>query len=161
MASSRVRRAEPGEGPELTDLARRSKAHWGYDAAFMAACGEALTISEAAIAAGHVFVASDRDVDAASHLLGVAAAVPLNPHSADLTHLFVDPPAMGRGIGRQLMEAIEAWLVERGIQHLEILADPQAVPFYRKMGAVEIGDAPSDAIPGRRLPLLRYSRSSR
>jgi hypothetical protein len=27
------------------------------------------------------------------------------------------------------------------------------------MGAVRIGDAPSDAIPGRRLPLLEYRLS--
>jgi hypothetical protein len=37
---------------------------------------------------------------------------------------------------------------------LAILSDPNAAPFYERMGAVPAGDAPSDAIPGRRLPLL-------
>jgi hypothetical protein len=36
---------------------------------------------------------------------------------------------------------------------LTILADPNAAGFYEANGAVWIRDAPSDAIPGRRLPL--------
>ena len=33
-----IRAAAPGEGPALTALALRSKAHWGYDEGFLAAC---------------------------------------------------------------------------------------------------------------------------
>ena len=156
-----VRRAETGEGLALTELATRSKAHWGYDAAFIAVCRDALAVPEHAIAANQAFVAVGRGGAGAQTFLGVAVVEPLSADEADLTHLFVDPPAMGCGVGRQLFAAVDAWLADRDILHLEILADPQAVPFYRRMGAVEIGDAPSDAIPGRRLPLLRYSRSNR
>ena len=40
---------------------------------------------------------------------------------------------------------------------LRIEADPEAVPFYQRMGAKITGSAPSGSIPGRRLPLLRYT----
>ena len=36
---------------------------------------------------------------------------------------------------------------------LTILADPHAAGFYERNGARQIGEAPSDAIPGRSLPL--------
>ena len=36
---------------------------------------------------------------------------------------------------------------------LTILADPNAAGFYERNGAVRIGEAPSDAVPGRLLPL--------
>jgi hypothetical protein len=38
-----------------------------------------------------------------------------------------------------------------------IASDPFAEPFYRAMGAERIGETPSDAIPGRLIPLLMYA----
>ena len=37
IAASRIRAARPEEAADLSALALASKAHWGYDAAFMAA----------------------------------------------------------------------------------------------------------------------------
>ena len=39
---------------------------------------------------------------------------------------------------------------------MTILADPNAAPFYERMGATFMRMAPSDAIPGRSLPLYEY-----
>ena len=39
---------------------------------------------------------------------------------------------------------------------MAILADPNAAPFYERMGARFVSHAPSDAIPGRTLPLYEY-----
>ena len=41
----------------------------------------------------------------------------------------------------------------RGATRLTILADPNAAAFYERNGARKIGMAPSDAIPGRFVPL--------
>jgi hypothetical protein len=40
----RIRPARPDEAGAISALALRSKGHWGYDAAFLAACRENLTI---------------------------------------------------------------------------------------------------------------------
>ena len=90
MAS--IRTAKPGEGASLTALCVRSKAHWGYDAAFMRKCAAALLVSEAEIAAGRVLVACD----ATGRTIGVAGVAP-EGETADLDVLFVDPPAIGSG----------------------------------------------------------------
>jgi GNAT superfamily N-acetyltransferase len=131
----------------------RSKAHWGYDAQFMRQADRSLQIDPAAIAAGRVFVATGRSGD----LLGVVDCCALpEPGAFDLLHLFIEPSAVRRGIGRALFQAACAWCVAQGGSRLLILSDPNAAAFYQRLGAQLIGEAPSDAIPNRLLPLLEY-----
>jgi len=146
-----VRKAKTGEGKNLTALCVRSKAHWGYDAAFMKKSASALLVSEADIAAGRVLVA----FDAAGRTIGVACVRP-EGETADLDVMFVDPPAIGSGAGRVLFEAAVALARALGSRRMTILADPNAAAFYERMGAHFLHNAPSDAIPGRTLPLYEY-----
>ena len=148
-----IRKARADEAEALSELCRRSKAHWGYDAAFMRLSSSALQVPAAAIVEGSVLVA----VDAADLPVGIAACRPLAADGDfDLSHLFVEPTVLRGGIGRALFAAACAWCAERGGKRLTILSDPNAVAFYRRLGALPIGHAPSDAIPGRMLPLLQY-----
>ncbi|MEM7444309.1 MAG: GNAT family N-acetyltransferase [Pseudomonadota bacterium] len=158
-ASPVIRLARFQEAVELTDLAKRSKAHWGYDADFMRQSADALTVTEQAIAQGRVWVAERN-----GHLMGVASIDEADEESGcdyELALMFVDPDAMGEGLGRMLFEQAVIGVRERGGETMEILSDPDAEPFYRRMGATPIGDAPSDAIPGRRLPLLKIDVKAR
>ena len=142
-----VRAARPGEAAALTALAVRSKAHWGYDDAFMKMSQASLTVSEADIAAGHVLVAERRRL-----LFGMAKVEP----DGELGMMFVDPSATNRGVGRVLFDAAAAVARRLGARRMAILADPHAAPFYERMGARFVSHAPSDAIPGRTLPLYEY-----
>lgn len=146
-----IRTAGPGEANALTALVRRSKEHWGYDDAFMTLSALSLRVRTEVIAAGHVFVASD--ADAPSVALGVAQLAPLVDGVVDLDKLFVDPPAIGTGVGALLLAHAVKVARQRGARRMTILADPNAAPFYEKMGARFLRMAPSDAIPGRELPL--------
>ncbi|WP_395020388.1 GNAT family N-acetyltransferase [Dongia sp.] len=147
-----IRPAQAGEGSILTALCIRSKAHWGYDSVFMAAAARLLRIGEAEIAAGSVLVAS-----AAAQPCAVAAIVPLRrPHWCELSHLFVAPESLGRGIGRALFDAAIALAADRGAHHVSILSDPNAAAFYQKLGARRCGEAPSGVVPNRMLPLFEF-----
>jgi GNAT superfamily N-acetyltransferase len=156
-ASTIVRRARPDEAAHLTALALRSKAYWGYDADFMAACVPSLTISSERIATPdeHVLVAEDAE----GTVVGFAALRPDHPDSraAELTDLFVEPAAIGRGYGWRLWQQTIELARSLGVQQLRIEADPFAEPFYLRQGAERIGEVPSVAIPGRALPLLRFT----
>jgi GNAT superfamily N-acetyltransferase len=143
-----IRLARPDECAALTALGVRSKAHWGYDAAFMTQCRDSLRVRPEAIRAGWVFVA----VDARDRPLGVAQ-VDLVDGAADLGLLFVDPPAIGTGAGRRLLRHAMDAVARAGLVSMSILADPYAAPFYKRMGAKLRCMAPSDAVPGRLLPL--------
>lgn len=140
----------------LTALCVRSKAHWGYDAAFMALSAAALEVNEDDIAVGRVLVA----IDDAGGVMGMACVVP-DGDVADLGSLFVDPPAIGGGSGRALFEAAVALARKQGASRMTILADPNAAAFYERMGARYLRNAPSDAIPGRTLPFYEYDLTSR
>lgn len=147
MSEIVIRRAQAGEAEALTALCVRSKAHWGYDGAFMQLSRASLTVSDTKIAGGRVLVATEGD-----RIVGVAQIEP----DGELGKMFVDPPAMGRGVGRLLFEAAVAIARRIGARSMPILADPNAAPFYERMGARFVSHARSDAIPGRTLPLYEY-----
>ena len=150
-----IRQAEPGESESLTALCIRSKAHWGYDAAFMRMCAVTLAVSEADIALDRVLVA----VDDEGRAIGMACVLP-DGETADLDALFVDPPAIGTGAGRLLFDAAIGLARAFGSRRLTILADPNAARFYERMGASYLRNAPSDAIPGRTLPFYECDLTS-
>ena len=147
MSEIVIRPAQAGEAELLTALCVRSKAHWGYDDAFMRMSQASLTVSDADIALGRVLVAIDDD-----RILGLARV----EADGELGMMFVDPPAMGRGAGGALFAAAIAVARRLGARSMPILADPNAAPFYERMGARFVSHAPSDAIPGRTLPLYEY-----
>jgi GNAT superfamily N-acetyltransferase len=158
MSQITIRPAVTAEAAALSALCFRSKAHWGYDANFMAKARGELTIAPELIATGHVLVA----VDGGGRLLGIASVAPLaRPGEFDLVHMFVEPGVIGGGAGRALFHAVAAMAKAHGGRTLVIQADPNAAQFYRRMGAVDAGDAPSDSIPGRRLPVLHYALAER
>ena len=146
-----IRVAQVGEATKLTALCVRSKAHWGYDAAFMRLSAASLRVSSADIALDRVLVA----VDGKDRALGVASVIPEGDR-ADLDLLFVEPAFMGRGVGRALFKAAVQAAYMSDTRTLTILADPNAAAFYERMGARFLRNAPSDAIPGRTLPLYEY-----
>lgn len=66
---------------------------------------------------------------------------------AYLGMLSVDPAYQGAGLGRQMMNAVEAYCRGRRVRTLDIRIlslRPELPPFYRKLGFVEEGTAPYD-----------------
>jgi GNAT superfamily N-acetyltransferase len=145
-----VRPARAGEGAALSDLMLRSKAYWGYDDAFMDACRAVLVIPEAMIDAGEVLVAEHGGA-----VVGVAAVVD-EPPEVELDVCFVDPDAIGTGVGRVLVDAAKAKARAAGATAMRVQSDPNAAQFYARMGAFPIGDMASEIDPDRRLPVLRF-----
>jgi hypothetical protein len=84
--------------------------------------------------------------------IGVAQ-VKVVDEEADLLKLFVEPGALRVALVRRcsfgLPKPRKNW-VPRGL----IDADPDAAPFYRRMGAYDVGQVPSGSVPGRILRKL-------
>jgi GNAT superfamily N-acetyltransferase len=143
-----IRAPKVEELPALSELCMRSKAVWGYDAAFMAACRAELTFDPRDLLNSKIAVAAQGD-----SVLGVAQ-VSMAGRDADLQKLFVEPGALRGGVGRALF----AWALDAardmGALRMIIEADPDAAPFYRRLGARDLGVAPSRSIVGRMLPRL-------
>ncbi|MGW8781715.1 GNAT family N-acetyltransferase [Streptomyces sp. NPDC055796] len=128
----KLRAARPGEAEELTALVLRSKAYWGYDAAFLASCEPELRIRAAEVADRRIVVAEEA---AGGRVLGLAS-VEGAPPAARLGLLFVEPEAIGRGVGRRLYRDALRRAAGLGFRRLLVDADPHAAGFYRAMGAL-------------------------
>ena len=146
---SKLRTPQPELAAALSELCLRSKAVWGYDAAFLEACRPALTLTAEDWKDSDLQIAVDGE-----RILGLAQ-VRSDGQIAELDKLFIDPDARAAGIGRSLF----AWCVKaalnRGATVMTIDADPGAADFYRRMGAVDDGVMASTVIPGRFLPRLK------
>lgn len=149
-----LRTPEPELAELMTALCLRSKAVWGYDAAFMAACRPALTVT------ADDWRQSDLQVAIQDGSIVGMAQVICHGDIAELDKLFVDPGALGGGIGRKLF----SWSLDaarrKGAKIMTIDADPGAADFYRRLGAVDDGVVASTVLPGRFLPRLTLDLSS-
>jgi GNAT superfamily N-acetyltransferase len=151
MGEVRIRRALPEEAGALTELIMRSKAHWGYDAAFLEACRPGLTMRRESIERDHVVCA-----EVGGDLAGVAHVATQDDGEAYLDDLFVEPAYMGRGVGKLLWGHAVAWAAATGATAMVFGADPNARPFYEHLGAVVVGEIASTIISGRTTPRMRY-----
>ena len=136
------------EASLLSDLALRSKGHWGYDQAFLDACRAELTLAPEEVEIKRVTVA-ERD----GQVVGFYALAGDSPEGT-LADLFVEPDHIGTGVGRALWEHAIGAARTLGFERLTLQADPGAEPFYLAMGARRIGSVPSGSIPCRFIPLL-------
>jgi GNAT superfamily N-acetyltransferase len=143
-----LRRARPDEASILSDLALAAKGFWGYDHAFMEACRAELTFSPDDVARRHFVLA-----DLGSVVVGFYS-VDGEPPVGELGNMWVKPSEIGTGIGRIMWQHAMGAAAAAGFEYLEIGAEPNAVGFYRKMGAECIGQTASGSIPGRMLPLM-------
>ena len=145
----KLRDVRPDELRSLSELCLRSKAVWGYDEAFMAACRAELTLRPAEVLSTHLQVAED---DAG--VVGLAQ-VKVSGTDADLLRLFIEPAQLKSGVGRLLFEWAVAKARSLGAVRMMIEADPGAAPFYERMGARRAGFTASQSIAGRMLPRLQ------
>jgi GNAT superfamily N-acetyltransferase len=150
-AGSAIRRAQPAEAGALSALALRSKAHWGYDADFLAACRDDLTLLPEEIATSLTYVADGVDAPAGYYRLLLE-----DNGVAELDALFVEPTEMGQGIGKRLWRHAVDTAAKLGCSVMIWQSDPQAEGFYLAMGAQRNGESESTVTPGRMLPLMRY-----
>ncbi len=148
----RIRQARPDEAGALTELAMHSKAHWGYDAAFMAdARADLEVVPERFLPDFLVYI-----LEADKEMLGFYSLCQVDTPTIELTHLFVEPQHIGCGHGKRLWR--HALLVAQceGYRRVILSSDPFAEPFYARQDAVRIGEKESIVRAGRMLPLMEY-----
>ena len=153
-----LRAPRPGEAAALSALILRSKAHWGYDAAFIAACAEELRVTEAMLDPATLRVAEYDGALAGVAVIAGEGQAPGEAGVATLALLFVDPDLIGTGagVGRALVDWAKGAARAAGAHRLTLDADPGAEGFYARLGAARVGASPSGSIPGRVLPRMEF-----
>jgi N-acetylglutamate synthase-like GNAT family acetyltransferase len=146
-----IRRAKASEADLLTELALRSKAHWGYGPEFLRACRDDLTVEADFLAANPVYV-----VEEEGSVVGYYSLERQTDEDVELVHLFVEPAAIGKGFGKLLWRHAAETARQLGFREVVLSSDPYAEDFYRAMGARRVGEIASPVSPSRKLPLLRF-----
>jgi len=157
MNNLNIRKANACDAQQLTDLALRSKAVWGYDKVFMAECADELRVDKHQVTAvGNICYVATLDKKVVGYY-SVAFDTELNAENeAELEALFIEPDYLGLGIGKQLFLHAISKCQEFSLAKLHIQADPNAETFYIKVGAKLIGKTPSLSIKNRFLPQFVY-----
>ncbi len=152
-----IRKINSSEAQLISDLAMRSKAHWGYDNEFMAACVDELSYSAEQIINDdfRYYLAEEN-----GSLLGFYMLNNLANETVLLEALFVEPSHIGKGVGRRLLKHAIQTAKRCGAAALEAQSDPYAEPFYVAMGATITGRKESGSIPGRLLPMINIQLNS-
>ncbi|WP_175615474.1 GNAT family N-acetyltransferase [Piscibacillus halophilus] len=145
-----LREALVKDAAKLSEIAIRSKAHWGYDQRFIQQCKQDLTITVDYINQHHVFV-----LDSGEQIIGFFTF--LRDKEDCLDFLYIDPTFIGKGYGRLLWKDVIEKARELEIKRFTIDSDPHAKGFYEKMGAIQIAEVPSTVFENRMLPLMEYT----
>jgi GNAT superfamily N-acetyltransferase len=146
-----IRKAKIDEAPLLSQLAVRSKAHWGYDKDFIRDVVEDLTLSPIHIKNQQVYVG-----EADGAIIGYYAFC--EDDGPEMIALFVEPSHIGQGVGFKLWQHALAFARDNGWQKFKIVADPFAAEkFYLKIGCRKIGEFQSPVRKDRKLPVLEYN----
>ena len=142
MTEPRLRPAVPDDEPRLRAIAEASKRHWGYDAQRVRGWAESLDLSR------EMWVA-----EIEGEIVAWSALLPPSDGICELDDLWVEPRAIGAGIGTALFRHAEALARAGGARALRWEADPNAVGFYERMGAAVVGRSTSSW--GRALPVMQ------
>jgi GNAT superfamily N-acetyltransferase len=130
-----VRQGREEDFPRLREIAVDAKAHWGYDRAQVEDWALGGDFEPESLRARLVYVA-----EAEAELVGWASLIPRG-EVGWLEDLWIDPPWIGRGVGRLLFEHVAGRARELGARRLEWEAEPNAQGFYERMGATYVRDS--------------------
>ncbi len=146
-----LRHATALDASNLASLSFRSKAHWGYDAAFMERVRSILQPPVEYLENSPVFLL-ERNSGEAIAFYGFKTI----DGDIFLHDFFVAPEMIGQGLGARLWNLALETAREQQYTFFLIESDPFAKGFYQHMGAQQVGEIKTTGT-GRMLPLMRYN----
>ena len=123
-----IRRVLPEEAKQLSRIALAAKRHWGYPERWIEIWTPQLTFDADYFIQNESWAAEMEQSPVAFYTLIEKDGL------AWLENLWVEPECIGYGIGKKLFLHAVHRAGQRGYPILRLLADPNAVGFYKKMG---------------------------
>jgi GNAT superfamily N-acetyltransferase len=133
-----IRLGGPADLPAASDVYRSASLSNAGDRDNLLAHPEHLVLGPEGLAEGRTYVAEEE-----GSLVGFATWVEAGG-VFELEDLFVDPGWRRRGIAAALVNRIVQVLRARGVERLEVTANPDAMGFYRAAGFIDCGVADTD-----------------
>lgn len=145
----------------LTAIAVQAKSSWGYPEAWIEAWSDDLTITIEHLTRCQIWAAFEAGTgsgnEAGAAPAGFTVLDPAVP-VAGLEHFWIAPDHQGRGLGRSLFERLRRDAEAAGAEVLEVVSDPNAEGFYRRLGFAPHARLRADVLGEERyLPVLRLT----
>ncbi len=134
-----IRLGVPADLPAASDVYRSASLSNAGDRDNLLAHPDYLVLGPEGLTQGRTYVAEEE-----GSLVGFATWIEASG-IFELEDLFVDPDWRRRGIAAALVDRIAQVLRARGVERLEVTANPHAMGFYRVTGTV-FGTAPRMAL---------------
>jgi GNAT superfamily N-acetyltransferase len=128
-----IRLGVPADLSAASDVYRSASLSNAGDRDNLLAHPEYLALGPEGLAEGRTYVAEE-----GGSLVGFATWIEAGG-TFELEDLFVDPGWMRRGIAMALVNRIVQILRARGVERLEVTANPHALGFYRAAGFIDCG----------------------
>jgi GNAT superfamily N-acetyltransferase len=134
MSDTKMRPTREDEIQQINALIIRSKAHWNYSQRYLDASRSFLAVTKEWISQNF----GNNIIDNHDQIVGFLG-VEITNQSCYLEHLWIDPPFIGRGFGKDAVGWLHVFAQEKGCSEIRLLPDPPAEGFYEKMGALFSG----------------------
>ncbi len=145
-----IKKPNPDEAAELTEVLIASKKHWDYPDEWFDLWADELTITPEAICSRDFYVGRNE-----KETVFIYSIRHIAENKYELEDCWVAPQYIGQGYGKMLFDHLKTELESLGCSTLLIVSDPNAEGFYHKMGAVRVGEK-SSKLKGRVLPIFEY-----
>src|SRR3954463_2178481 len=126
-------KADVTDAEILSQIAMESKQFWGYSNEQMQMWQDELTISADYILKNEVVKCYD-----SNELVGFFAIVDENG-IIEIDHLWLKPNQLRKGFGKIIFEEIRKMLSKKNKTNFQLVAEPNAIGFYAKMGGKPVG----------------------
>jgi len=143
-----IRDARLAERESLEELQRRASLHSSTYRDQLLAHPDAVQLPAEQIEHGLVRLAEQ-----AGDIVGFAVLLSAVERACELDGLFVEPEHWRRGIARLLIEDTVQIAHARGATRIDVIANPEAIAFYQRVGFVEGEGAATRFGPARRMRL--------
>ncbi|MCL9685053.1 GNAT family N-acetyltransferase [Legionella maioricensis] len=132
----------------INSLIRESKGFWGYSDAFLDDFMKQWGVKETYIHSNDLILFGKGE-----GLIGLYAFKINDDEAPELDLFFINRKQIGQGIGKIMWQHALDHALKHHWTEFKIIADPNAEPFYKRMGATTIGTF--ESFPGRFVPVMK------
>lgn len=144
----KIIKANPDDDKILTEITKKSKAHWGYSDEQMEKWSQDLMISKDYIRNNEIY-----KLLVNNETIAYYSYFNINENTVKLDNLFVVPEEMGKGYGKMLMNDCINKTKKEKTAMIILEADPNAEKFYEGFGFLKISQIET-SIKNRFLPVM-------
>jgi L-amino acid N-acyltransferase YncA len=147
-----IKKARTDNVEVLNDIMKRSMAIWNYSDKEIEEASKKLAITTESIDKSICWIGELNGL-----IKGFFCIEPSKSEKTSEAKFYIEPGSIREGLGTMLWKQVISELKNKEIKYFKILVDRNAQGFYEKLGAVKVGEQPSEIIEDYMIPIMNYN----